>query len=239
MESTRVRYSYDDGVSRIDIDDGKVNALSPAMQADLGGALDRALTDDGVVVISGRAGVFSAGFDLTILAAGSGEAAQMVIGGFELARRLLAHPRPVLMACTGHAIAMGSFLLLSGDHRIATTSPARVQANEVAIGMTLPRTAVELLRDRLTPAAFQRAGLLAEAFDPEGAVAAGFLDELVEPDRFDARVSEVATAFVQLDRRAHAASKERVRAGLLARLDAAIEQDRAELAAIMSPPTDG
>jgi enoyl-CoA hydratase len=155
----------------------------------------------------------------------------MVIGGFELARRILSHPRPVLIACTGHAIAMGAFLVLSGDHRIATTAPARLTANEVAIGLTMPRAAITILRQRLTPAAFQRATLLAEVFDPRGAVVAGFLDEVVDAGRFDERITEVAVEFTRLDRDAQRATKRRTREPLIAALTAAIEDDRRELTA--------
>jgi enoyl-CoA hydratase len=159
----------------------------------------------------------------------------MVIGGFELAQRVLAHPRPVVIGCTGHAIAMGAFLLLSGDYRLASTAPARLSANEVAIGLTMPRAATEILRQRLTPAAFQRATLLAETFDPAGAVAAGLLDEVVEPERFDDRVTELATALTGLDRDAQRATKRRTRASLLATLSDAIAEDRAEYAARTAP----
>jgi len=226
-----VRYAHEAGVSWIDLDDGKVNVMSPSMQAALMAAFDRAEGDDGVVVVRGRPGVLSAGFDLNLLAAASGDGAAMVIGGFELARRVLAHPRPVVVACTGHAVAMGAFLLLSGDYRIATTAPARLIANEVAIGLTMPHTATEILRQRLTPAAFQRATLLAEVFDPRGGVAAGFLDEVVEPDRLDERVDEVAAALTRLDPAAQRATKQRTRAPLIATLTAAIDADRRDLAA--------
>ena len=94
------------------MDDGKVNVMSSAMQAELHAALDRAEADGAVVVLTGRPGVFSAGFDLTVLRAGGDEAPAMVRGGFELAYRVLSFPLPVVVACTGHAIAMGTFLLL-------------------------------------------------------------------------------------------------------------------------------
>ncbi|MWA00926.1 crotonase/enoyl-CoA hydratase family protein [Actinomadura sp. LD22] len=227
----RVRYTHDAGVSSIDIDDGKVNVMSPQMQAELTTAFDRAERDDGVVVVRGRPGALSAGFDLNLLGEASGESAGMVVGGFELALRILSYPRPVVIARTGHAVAMGAFLLLSGDYRIATTAPARLTANEVAIGLTMPRAAITILRQRLTPAAFERATLLAEVFGPQSAVGAGFLDEVVEPDRFDERIAEVASALTRLDRDAQCATKRRTRAPLIAALTAAIEDDREEFAA--------
>jgi enoyl-CoA hydratase len=235
----RVRYAHDAGISWIDVDDGKVNALSPEMQSELTTAFDHAERDDGVVVVRGRPGVLSAGFDLNLLGAASGKSVDMVIGGFELARRVLSHPRPVLIACTGHAIAMGTFLLLSGDHRIGSTAPARLTANEVAIGLTMPRAAITILRERLTPAAFQRATLLAEVFDPQDAVAAGFLDEVVDADRFDERIGEVAIALTRLDRDAQCATKRRTRAPLIAALSAAIEDDRRDLTAQLASAATG
>lgn len=225
------RYRLDGGLGWIDIDDGGMNLMSPNMQASIGRALDQAEADDVVTVLRGREGVFSAGFDLGILRQGNQAATHMVLGGFELARRVLAHPRPVLVACTGHAIAMGAFLVLSGDYRLGVRSKTKVSANEVAIGLTMPRTATELLRQRLTPAAFQRAILLAQPFEPDAAASAGFLDEVVEPEAFDARVLEIATGMMSLDRRAQVATKARTREPLLAIVDAAIEADRAEYAA--------
>src|SRR5262245_31356964 len=100
------------------MDDGKVNALSPPMLGELAGALDRAAADRAAVLLTGREAVFSAGFDLPTLRVGGAESVAMVRAGFELAARLLAFPTPVTIACTGHAVAMGALLLLSGDYRV-------------------------------------------------------------------------------------------------------------------------
>jgi enoyl-CoA hydratase len=64
----------------------------------------------------------------------------MLERGFQLALRLLDHPAPVVIACNGHAVAMGLFLLLSGDYLIGVDGPFRLVANEVAIGLTMPLT---------------------------------------------------------------------------------------------------
>src|SRR5829696_8970992 len=109
-----VRYDVADGVATLTMDDGKVNALSPAMLVAVNGALDRAADDEAVVVLTGREGMFSAGFHLPTLRAGGPDAIGMIRGGFALAARLLSFPRPVVIASTGHAVAMASFLLLSG-----------------------------------------------------------------------------------------------------------------------------
>jgi len=163
------------------------------------------------VVLCGRDGVFSAGFDLGVIRGGGGDAALMVRGGFDLSHRLLSFPRPVVVACTGHAIAMGLFLLLSGDYRVGANGPYKLMANEVAIGMTLPQAAIEILRQRVAPAHFNRAAILAETYSPANAVEAGFLDKVVEPLEVLTASRQVALALSKLDMAAHAATKQRLR----------------------------
>src|SRR5712671_4161796 len=102
-----VTYSFEDAIATITMDDGKVNALSLAMLTELGEAFDHAEADGAVVVLTGREGRFSAGFDLGVLRAGGDDAWAMLRAGFELSARLLAFPTPVVIACPGHAIAMG------------------------------------------------------------------------------------------------------------------------------------
>jgi enoyl-CoA hydratase len=148
----------------------------------------------------------------------------MLRGGFELAHRLLSFPRPVIVACTGHAVAMGSFLLLSADYRVGADGPFRIVANEVAIGLTMPHSALAILRWRLSPAYFDRAVMLSETFDPQSAVAAGFLDRVVDPAAVLSAASEVATAAAQLDARAHAATKHRARKATLAAIEEGLSE---------------
>jgi enoyl-CoA hydratase len=233
--STLVTYRLDDSVATITMDDGKVNALSLAMLAEVGTALDRAVADRAVVVLTGREGVFSAGFDLPVLRAGDTQAAKLLHAGFDLAARLLAFPTPVLVACPGHAVAMGVFLVLSGDYRIGARGPYKLTANEVAIGITMPQAAVEICRQRLTPACFNRAVVLAEVFAPEDAVAAGFLDRVVPPAELAQAAAEAAAELASLDLDAHAATKLHARRLTGTALREAIDYDdaayRARLAA--------
>ncbi len=226
---TRVTYGLVDSVATITMDDGKVNALSLAMLGELNAALDRAAADRAVVVLAGREGVFSAGFDLPVLRAGGPEALDMLRAGFELSARVLSFPTPVLIACTGHAIAMGVFLVLSGDYRIGAAGPYKFTANEVAIGLTMPRAAVEICRQRLTPSHFNRTVALAEVFSPEDAVTAGFLDRVSPSSELHDLARQVATELSTLDLDAHARTKLRLRAAALDSIRAAIEADDVEL----------
>jgi enoyl-CoA hydratase len=232
VEETLVRYELAGGIATLTMDDGKVNVLSPGMQAALNEGLDRAENDRAVVVLEGRPGVFSAGFDLKTLQGGGSEARSMVIGGFLLSERLLSFPAPVVVACTGHAIAMGCFLLLSGDVRVGPSGPFRFQANEVAIGLPMPRSAVEIIRQKLTPSTFVRAVAMAEVFSPADAVAAGILDEVVAEDQVRAAARGVAETAGTLNPHAHRVSKLLARRQTLEALRAAIEADTAELASL-------
>ena len=220
-----VTYALTDGVAIITMDDGKANAMSLAVQQGIHAALDQAEKDGAPVVLTGRAGILSAGFDLKTLAAGGQGAIEMLNGGIELAIRLLSFPNPVVIACPGHAIAMGVFVLLSADYRIGIKGNYRYTANEVAIGMTMPFSTIEILRQRVTPAALTRSVLLAEVFTPDNAVETGFLDLVVE----EAELMPTAIAFAKstsaLNAGAHAASKKRLRADVLAAIRDGLAKD--------------
>jgi enoyl-CoA hydratase len=226
LMGSKVQYSVDSSVATIVLDDGKVNVLSPSMQGEINDGLDHAEKDGaGAIVVAGNQKVFSAGFDLKVLQGGDPDAAvDMLAGGFDLSVRLLSFPRPVVMACTGPAIAMASFLLCSGDHRVGAPE-FKIQANEVAIGMTMPYAAIEIMKVRLTRSAFQRVNSMAPSFSGGDAVTAGWLDELVEPAQVLTRAQEVAHEALSLDAGAHAASKLRARAEALDAIRAAIKSE--------------
>lgn len=224
-----VTYQLAGSVATITLDDGKKNALSRDTFAELGAAFDRAAADAAVVLLTGREGCFSAGFDLRALGAGGPEAARLVLAGFELAARVFAFPAPVVVACNGHAIAMGLFLTLTGDYRIGATGPYKLGANEVAIGLVLPAFATELLRQRLAPTHFYRATTLAEMFAPDTAVAAGMLDRVVAPAELAAAAQALAAQASALPRMVFAATKLRVRAPAIEALRAALEVDASNL----------
>lgn len=225
MASNPVSYSLDGNVATICIDDGKRNALSPELLRQIYAAFDRAGSDRAVVVLTGRESVFSAGFDLNVMKRGGPKAIGMLRSGYALTARVMAYPHPVIAACNGHSFAMGVFLMLSADHVIGCRGDFRISANEVAIGLTMPRVAAAMLKHRLNPAAYQRAVTLSQEFDPESALDAGLFDELVEPDDLAARAAALAEKFGALDGRAHAASKRRIRASLIRRIRFGIPLD--------------
>lgn len=226
MTDQAVSYEFADGIATIRIDDGKRNALSPAVFAQIYQALDRAESDKAIVILTGRESVFSAGFDLKVLRGGGGAALGMLKSGYALTARVLGYPYPVIVACNGHALAMGVFLLLSADHTIGTRGDFKIAANEVAIGLTMPRVAAAMLQHRLTPACYQRAVTLSTYFSVEDARSAGFFDELVDrPDDLLGVARERAVEFAKLDMSAHTASKRRIRGPLIRRIRRSIPLD--------------
>lgn len=225
MTSESVHYNLQDGVATIRIDDGKRNALAPPVLNGIYRALERAEADRAVVILTGREGVFSAGFDLKVMNRGGRNALRMLRLGYALTARVMAYPYPVIAACNGHSMAMGVFLMLSADHVIGSRGDFKVSANEVALGLTMPRVAAAVLQNRLNPAAYQRAVTLAEFFDVEAALGAGFFDELVEPTDLTAHAEARAVACKELDARAHADSKRRIRAALRRKIRLSIPLD--------------
>jgi enoyl-CoA hydratase len=212
--TTRTRYELTDGIATITMDDGKVNAMSPDMSAELLEHFDRAETEDAkVVVLTGRERTLSAGFDLKVEPAGW---PAMMAAGARLSARMLSFPRPVVVACPGNAIAMGGFLLLSADHRIGADGDGRIGLNEVAIGLTLPWFAIEIARHRLPRPAFDRCTVTGVLLDPQEARA---LDEVVSAEQLQEAALTAARQLATIDPAAHAATKLRIRRDVLAGLD--------------------
>lgn len=170
-----------DDIAIITMDDGKANAINPPMLEALNRCLDEAEKNAKAVVFTGRENRFSGGFDLKLMMSLPGEeVAALVKGGGRFAMRLYSSPLPIVAACTGHAVAMGCFFLLSSDVRIGAAGPYKIGANETAIGMVLPVFALELLKARIASSHLTQAAINAHLFDPEGAKDAGYLDQVVE-----------------------------------------------------------
>ncbi len=224
-----IHYSCNEAIATLTLNNGKVNALSPEMIGAFNQCLDQAEQDRAIVIITGQPGILSGGYDLKVMTSGPDHAINLVTSGSLLARRMLAHPYPIIIACSGHAIAKGAFLLLSADYRIGTEGAFNIGLNEVLIGMTMHHAGIELAKDRLTQPAFQRAVINGEMFNPTDAVQAGFLDRVVPAEQLMGTALAVATHMKKINMTAHRNTKLKVRKSLLAALDAAVELDKAQL----------
>lgn len=223
--SDLMAYALNDGIATIKMDDGKVNALGISMLRELHAAFDRAEEDEAIVILTGREGRFSAGFDLKVFRDTPEQLLEMLTLGGRLCERILAFPRPVLTACTGHGIAAGCFIQLPADLRLGADGPFQIGLNEVRIGLTMPRFVIELARSRLTPSHFDRAVNSAVMYAPGDAVDAGFLDRVISPEQLQEAAFEAARELAGLNAEAHRATKLKSRAGLIDAVRAAIEDE--------------
>jgi enoyl-CoA hydratase len=224
--SDLVSYELEDGIATLTLNNGKVNALSPAVFDALNTALDRAEQDRAVVILTGQPGILSGGYDLKVMTSSAQNAIALVSTGSSFTRRMLAHPFPVVVACSGHAIAKGAFLLLASDYRIGVEGPFNIGLNEVQIGMTMHHAGIELARDRLRKSVFSRSVINGEIFDPQAAIDAGFLDKVVPVGELMAVAKATAAQLKKINMTAHKNTKLKVRKALLETLDQAILLDQ-------------
>ena len=230
MPDDVVRYEVRDRVAHVTIANGKANALSPDVIAQLDAALTRAEDAGeeqvGALLITGSPGMFSGGFDLAVMRSGGQAAGRLVTDGGALFTRLFGSEVPVVVACSGHAVAAGALLLLGADERVGARGTFRIGLIETEIGMMLPVWAAELARERLSPRQLQIATVGAKMYDPDGALGAGFLDAVVDPDLLGARALEAAERWATLPRAAYRGQVRMNRGDVLGRLADAIAVDR-------------
>ena len=221
----KLTYTFNDGVAILALDDGKANALGTLSWAELNEAFDMAEKDDAIVILTGRDGVMSGGFDLKEMGTGPQDALELTSKGSKFARRIMAHPRPVIMAATGHTIAMGAFLALACDYSMIKAGSFKVGLNETLIGMTMHNFGIAMGRHHLTKAHFNRCVINGEIFDPKGAVHAGFFDRVVPEEQWPMAIPMAGQMFGQVNAKAFRETKLRSRKEIFAILDQAIEDD--------------
>jgi enoyl-CoA hydratase len=218
MTDTLSTYRLDDGVAVVTLDDGKANAFSTAALVRLEAHLDHTEVDGAkALVLVGRPGRFSAGFDLDEMTDSVSGMRALVVRGAEFWMRLYGLGIPTVAACTGHALAGGALTLLSCDLRIGADVPSKIGLNEVAIGLNLPKFAVELARDRLVRRSFVASTMGGRVYDADDAVRVGFLDRVVPADDLVATAIAEARALGELRTSAYAATKLNARGELIQR----------------------
>ena len=220
-----VNLTIENSYSVITINNGKVNAISHEVIDTLNDALDQVEKAQKVVILTGKEGVFSAGYDLKTMTESPESAKALVTKGSKLVYRMLSFNLPIIAACSGHAVAKGAFLLLACDYRIGVEGDFKIGLNEVMIGMTMHDAGIVMAKARLASVFLERSVNNAEMYDPKDAMIAGFLDRVVPPEFLMSTATKIAEMFSQLNLRAHAQTKLKVRKHYLAELKAAIDSD--------------
>jgi enoyl-CoA hydratase len=232
MATEPLSYSLEGSTAVLRMDDGKANALSDVMITALLEALARADKEASAVVLTGRVDRFCAGFDLKVMTAGPEGVKKLTLRGAELLTKMFGLPMPLVIACTGHALAGGAQVLLTGDVRFGAIGPYRIGLNETTIGMPLPVLGVEFARARLALTELSRATLCAQIYTPEEAAKMGYLDEAVPAAEVLPRAMAEAEKLGALSRQAYAATKQRLRGATLAQVQATLESDMNSLLAL-------
>ncbi|SEB71321.1 enoyl-CoA hydratase [Tenacibaculum sp. MAR_2009_124] len=223
--SKLVQYSEDSNYAIISLNNGKVNAISHEVVDELNACLDKAEANKKIVILTGQSGIFSGGYDLKSMTASPQSALDLVTKGSKLSLKMLSFPFPIIIACNGHAIAKGAFLLLSADYRLGTEGDFKIGLNEVMIGMTMHNAGIEIAKSRLSSVYLERSVNNSEIYKPKDAISAGFLDKVVPQDHLLPTAIKIAEMFGQLNAKAHAATKLKVRKDYLRKIEKAIQQD--------------
>jgi enoyl-CoA hydratase len=222
-------YALDGSTAVVTMDDGKANALSNEMIDQLLAALTRAETEAKAMVLAGRPERFCAGFDLKVMMSGPANATALLTRGSELLLRLYAAKVPLVIACTGHALAGGALVVLTGDLRIAAAGTFKIGLNEVSIGLPVPVLAMELARDRIVKPELDRATLMATIYNPEEAQLAGYVDAVVAPGEVIATAIGEAAKLGAFAQQAFRATKQRLRGATIKHIRATMAEDMATL----------
>ncbi len=220
-----VKYQSTENYVIITLNNGKVNAISSLVIDGLNDCLDKASKENKVVIITGKSGFFSAGYDLKEMTSSSESAKELVTKGSQLSLKMLSFSQPIIIACSGHAIAKGAFLLLSADYRIGVEGSFKIGLNEVQIGMTMHNAGIAIANARLSNVYLNRSVNNAEMYAPKNAITAGFLDLVVPESDLLSKAFEVATMFSNLNKKAHLQTKLKVRALHLESIKKAITLD--------------
>lgn len=202
-----MNYELIENTAVLSFDDGKANAIGHDFMDAMNEGLDRSEKEAQAVVITGRAGLLSGGFDLKEIEKGAEAVRPMMSKGRNMFFRMFSYPQPLIIACTGHAIAAGAFLLLTADNRIGAAGNFKIGLNETSIGMTFPVFAIELAKARLNPAYLTKSFVQSQLFSPEEAVNAGFLDQVVAAESVMDTAMALAKSLAELPGRAYSQNK--------------------------------
>tara|TARA_B100001113_G_C20902179_1_gene531868 strand:+ start:69 stop:773 length:705 start_codon:yes stop_codon:yes gene_type:complete len=199
MADSIATLSKENDISIIKLDDGKANAFSYDMLSQVNELLTKVPRDSGALVITGREGLFSGGFDLKTLATGDMEKiTKMVQLGYRLLLELFSFDRPIVAAVSGHSIALGLFVTCSADYRIAIDGKYVCQANEVRNNMDIPTQIMEIIKARVNKKYFYSAVYHSDAYSVQESIEVGYIDEVVSEDQFMQRVMEKAKELATL-----------------------------------------
>jgi enoyl-CoA hydratase len=207
-----------DGVALLRLADGKANAMSlelcRALTARFG---EVALAP--AVVVTGTGHIFSAGVDLLRLIDGGAAYIREFLPALStMLATVFAHPKPVVAAINGHAVAGGCVLACAADRRPMARDAGRIGVPELLVGVPFPPAAMEIMRCATAPQYFEEALFGGATYAPPEAAARGLVHDIVDPHELIGRAVAAAKSLAALPPAAFALTKRQTRAPALERL---------------------
>ena len=214
-----------DGIGILTWDDGHLNVLGlEAIQA-FSQQLTEAQEHSKAVVLAGNPRAFCAGLDLKILNTSAMAARSLITAAIQLLLRIYEHPQPVIIACTGHALAAGAAMLLTGDGRVGSDTRAKIGFNQVQVGFVVSKFTQRLVRERLARKNVTEAVLCGRMYTPHEAAAVGFLDRVVPEEEVVRVAMSEAGRLIARSPGVFAETKLSLREALTAEVRATLDDD--------------
>jgi enoyl-CoA hydratase len=231
-----------DGIAVLTMTHGKANALDIEFCEALA-ARFQALRGEAVkaVVITGQGKMFSAGVDLKRLSEGGADYIRKFLPALHrLYDAVFFHPKPVVAAINGHAIAGGCVLAACADRRVAANDAGRMGVTELLVGVPFPALAFEIMRHATPPFYFNETILSGATYPAETLLHRGWANELVEPALLTERALAAAQSLAALSPPAFAQTKMQIRQPVSERMAASGEAtDKAVTEIWCAPATLG
>ncbi len=209
-----------DGIAVLTMSHGKVNALDIEFCDALAARFAELRKSDAkAVVLTGQGKIFSAGVNLVRLSEGGADYIRQFLPVLHrLYDAVFFHPRPVIAAINGHAIAGGAVLACCADRRIMARDSGRIGVTEILVGVPFPALAFEVMRHATPPYFFSETILSGETFAAETACHRGWVNEAVEPALLMERAIAAARALAALSPAAFEQTKRQIRQPVAERL---------------------
>jgi enoyl-CoA hydratase len=211
-----------DGIAVVTLEHGKVNALDLEFCEAIAARFSAlAHSNANAVVVTGQGKAFSAGVDLKRVSEGGSDYIRKFLPALhKLYNAVFFHPRPVVAAVNGHAIAGGAVLACCADRRIMARGSGRIGVTELLVGVPFPALAFEIVRFAVPPRYLPEFTLSGATYDTDAALQRGWIDEVAEPSELIADAVAVARELAQLSPAAFAQTKMQLRQAVNERLTA-------------------